>query len=617
MGKKKTGEPTDVFIFENGTFQAPNEPDGRYKFDNSKDPYELDLSVPMGTIKAVAEFKGDDLLFIAFGPPDKTGKPGPRPKELANKENVLLVLKRGNKEDAKFAGFSSGQSRNNLKQLALATINFADTNRGAMPTAASYDAAGKPLLSWRVAILPYIEQLDLYKEFDLTKPWDDPVNKKLIPKMPKVYVVPGTDAKAGKTHYRVLVKDNTPFEPARPNGKPVGRKYPRDFTDGVSNVILFVEAKEPIEWTRPDEIPLDPKGPLPKFGVAPSGFNVAFADGRAQFISSKVPEAVLRPYFTLNNGQPRQRLDGKEDKDDIKEKRPDPKDKDFKDEKKEVVNPRQEEARRVVAKAQLEVLTKAAQAYAARNDAKFPLTLADLLQKDATGAGPYLQGEQALLDPWKKPYQYDPTGPKNDGKKPDIWTVAPDKQIIGNWAVKKFEEPKEEIKKEPDPKGLPGKGPKLPGKLTSLPDQAHAFVIAVAQDKPAWKVPGAWKELDTKSPITLATFVIDTKDKSAKVTVTPLSGQAGGLLANVNRWRAQLKAGAWSEEEFKKAAKKVKVGGSEGVYVEITNANAEATFGVIVVREESTWFFKLTGDATIVNREKDNFLKFLNSVKFK
>ena len=43
----------------------------------------------------------------------------------------------------------------------------------------------------------------------------------------------------------------------------------------------------------------------------------------------------------------------------------------------------------------------------------------------------------ALLDPWKKPFQYDAAGPKNKGKKPDVWTVTPDKRVIGNWEAEK------------------------------------------------------------------------------------------------------------------------------------------------------------------------------------
>ena len=85
-----------------------------------------------------------------------------------------------------------------------------------------------------------------------------------------------------------------------------------------------------------------------------------------------------------------------------------------------------------VAQVQTTVLTQAAQAYAIKNNGVFPPTLAELLRKTDQG-GPYLESKEALLDPWKQPYRYDAAGPKNKGARPDIWTVTPDKVVIGNW----------------------------------------------------------------------------------------------------------------------------------------------------------------------------------------
>ena len=65
------------------------------------------------------------------------------------------------------------------------------------------------------------------------------------------------------------------------------------------------------------------------------------------------------------------------------------------------------------------------------NYESFPATLGELTQKGANG-GPYLR-EDELLDPWKKPYQYDPNGPKNNGYKPDVYTNAPNGSVIGNF----------------------------------------------------------------------------------------------------------------------------------------------------------------------------------------
>ena len=86
-------------------------------------------------------------------------------------------------------------SANNLKQILLALHNYYDTH-GALPLPALTDKAGKPLLSWRVALLPYLEHEGLYREFKLNEPWDSEHNKKLIGRMPKVYATPGTKEEA-------------------------------------------------------------------------------------------------------------------------------------------------------------------------------------------------------------------------------------------------------------------------------------------------------------------------------------------------------------------------------------------------------------------------------------
>jgi hypothetical protein len=82
-----------------------------------------------------------------------------------------------------------------------------------------------------------------------------------------------------------------------------------------------------------------------------------------------------------------------------------------------------------------ETLTKACQTYALKHDGKFPNSLEDLLRKDGRG-GPYLDDRDALLDPWGIRFQYDRAGPRNSGRRPDIWTRTPDGVEIGNCPLK-------------------------------------------------------------------------------------------------------------------------------------------------------------------------------------
>lgn len=192
------------------------------------------------------------------------------------------------------------QSLNNLKNIALSMHSYHDANKRMPPAGVSSinDPQGKPILSWRVAMLPYLDQQELYQKFDLTQPWDHPTNKKLIPLMPQVYVVPGAPEHKdpGMTHYRVLVGPTTMFEPGQ-------RITLVTVTDGTSNTIMVVEAADPTVWTRPDDLPFNPQGPLPKFGVSTDGFNAAFGDGTVRFIRSNTPDNVIRALITRNGGE--------------------------------------------------------------------------------------------------------------------------------------------------------------------------------------------------------------------------------------------------------------------------------------------------------------------------
>jgi hypothetical protein len=205
---------------------------------------------------------------------------------------------------------SSGDRRqhvNNLKQIGLAMHSYNDAFKRLPPAAISgiNDPTGKPLLSWRVAILPYIEQDALYREFNLDQPWDHPTNKKLIGRMPQIYMMPGVDAKEGETHYRVLVGPDTMLEPIKgPGGRLTTRFHLGNIPDGTSNTIMVVEAKDPTIWTRPDDLPYDPKGPLPKFGVWPDGFHVLMGDASVRFVRSTISERTLRHAITCSDGNP-------------------------------------------------------------------------------------------------------------------------------------------------------------------------------------------------------------------------------------------------------------------------------------------------------------------------
>ncbi|MFI5459588.1 MAG: DUF1559 domain-containing protein [Isosphaerales bacterium] len=191
------------------------------------------------------------------------------------------------------------QCINNLKQIALAMHNYVSAN-SVFPRAAIIDAKGKPILSWRVAILPFIGQQELYNKFKLDEPWDSPHNKALLKEMPPTYLCPNrTKVEPFTTTYQVLVGKGALFE------KDQAIEI-TDVTDGTSNTLMIVEAKEAVPWTKPGDLSFDPQAAASLFGAGsshPGGFNAAMADGSVRFIKNTVILNVFRALITRSGGE--------------------------------------------------------------------------------------------------------------------------------------------------------------------------------------------------------------------------------------------------------------------------------------------------------------------------
>jgi RNA polymerase sigma factor (sigma-70 family) len=158
---------------------------------------------------------------------------------------------------------------------------------------------GKAVLSWRVSLLPYLGEDNLYRQFHLDEPWDGPHNKALLSKMPKVYAAPGVRTREPyTTFYQVFVGPHAAFEKHR------AMRMPADFTDGTSNILLIVEAANPVPWTKPEDLHFDLDEPLPELGGAyPGIFNAALADGSAHAFSAKANPDILRAAITRDWGE--------------------------------------------------------------------------------------------------------------------------------------------------------------------------------------------------------------------------------------------------------------------------------------------------------------------------
>jgi hypothetical protein len=197
---------------------------------------------------------------------------------------------------------SSGQ----LCQIGIAILNY-DSVHGHLPPQAACDKDGKKLLSWRVEILPYIEQEALYLRFKRNEPWDSPDNRALIPLMPKSYAATGTDPTRGETYYKVFAGKNTAFELILDEDTQLTQskwniglliKSPR----GHSNVILCVQAADPVIWTKPDDIDYDPNLPLPEMKrVYSGGILAVMADDQVVTVRKRTPESTWRAYIEPNS----------------------------------------------------------------------------------------------------------------------------------------------------------------------------------------------------------------------------------------------------------------------------------------------------------------------------
>ena len=162
---------------------------------------------------------------------------------------------------------------NQMKQLGLAMHNYHSAYRK-LPDAVNRDEAGKPLLSWRVHVLPFIEEQALYQEFHLDEPWDSEHNIKLLPKMPELFKHPSINTAAGKTVFQVPVGKQVMFS------KDQKRSF-RDITDGLSNTIMIVQsnAESAVEWSKPSDTEFDLDRPAESLGFVDGRTGVIMGDG--------------------------------------------------------------------------------------------------------------------------------------------------------------------------------------------------------------------------------------------------------------------------------------------------------------------------------------------------
>lgn len=206
------------------------------------------------------------------------------------------------------------QDEANLKTLGQGLIAFAEAHQNRLPQATAFRTpTGRPALSWRVAILPYIGEEALYRQFHLDEEWDSAHNRSLIARMPKVFLLPGQpDDGSGRTWYQVFVGPGSLFElkkdpkklaPSRSGQPLLGLRWPTDVPDGVQKTLLIATARTGVVWTLPDDLEYEGRGLLPPLGGHLSkGYQVVFADGTVKLLPQTTSLETLRAMISRNGG---------------------------------------------------------------------------------------------------------------------------------------------------------------------------------------------------------------------------------------------------------------------------------------------------------------------------
>lgn len=191
------------------------------------------------------------------------------------------------------------------KHLALAIHNYRDKH-GHFPPPYVTDGNGNPLYSWRVLILPYIEQYRIAEEFHYDEPWDSPHNLSLLSDLD---IFQSHDATVrGETQFLAVVSDDTLWNPDRDISVD-------DVTDGLDRTLLLVEVpSQGIHWSEPRDLSraaaieiLKSRSASPPWNRRPR--HVALADGSVHAVPQGLNEADVEALLTIAGGETTRPLD--------------------------------------------------------------------------------------------------------------------------------------------------------------------------------------------------------------------------------------------------------------------------------------------------------------------
>ncbi len=173
-----------------------------------------------------------------------------------------------------------------------------------------------------------------------------------------------------------------------------------------------------------------------------------------------------------------------------------------------------------------------------------------------------------------------------------------------------------------DQTGLPPSHPPVgDGSMPLMSAGAAAPAVGNSEGKPDWQVPAGWQET-SGGQFLVAKFLISSSDSSqAAVNVSMSAGDGGGLAANVNRWRGQLGLSPLAGAELNQAVTALDAAGGQASLVDFSGKDVRSgqdarVVGAMVPQGGRTWFYKLMGNAQVVDKQKDAFTRFVQTAKY-
>jgi RNA polymerase sigma factor (sigma-70 family) len=249
------------------------------------------VAVAAGGVSLVAQGPGSPG---AGGPPipSRPAPPAAQPPLQPPQPDKLAV----SADDRVATAAQRRRSMDNLKRILLAVHNYHDVN-GRWPTGIK-DEQGQLLLSWRVELLPYLEQEALFRRFKLDEPWDGPANKPLLAAMPEAYRVGIEPAGSTDTYYQTFAGVGTVCDQTV-------KMTLFEVTDGLSNTLAVAEVGPPVPWSKPADVPYSAKKPLPPLALPfKNVWTIATGDGAVRGLRPDIDPASLRQLVERADGAP-------------------------------------------------------------------------------------------------------------------------------------------------------------------------------------------------------------------------------------------------------------------------------------------------------------------------